>query len=173
VWDTWVARGSRRQCRRATPGLDVRELAVDAVQIAYRNILSTDIKLSGQPTPISLFSNGTSVALRAMSREIPLVNLLRASSPHAVIFYKSHFEPNQTSISQLDLALLHEMTPPPYSVNQTYMPPSSLDFRTRFKGEANRRKAMWIGDGGDNLFNSVDYSSSKEHRLEPSCSPLA
>ncbi|KZZ94015.1 alpha-rhamnosidase [Ascosphaera apis ARSEF 7405] len=38
---------------------------------------------------------------------------------------------------------------PPYSMNQTYMPHSSLIFRTWFEDEANRWKAVWIGDGGD------------------------
>ncbi|RMJ19127.1 hypothetical protein CDV36_001194 [Fusarium kuroshium] len=38
---------------------------------------------------------------------------------------------------------------PPYSMNQTYMPHSSLIFRTWFEDEANRWKAVWIGNGSD------------------------
>ncbi|KAL4937789.1 hypothetical protein BDV06DRAFT_232353 [Aspergillus oleicola] len=38
---------------------------------------------------------------------------------------------------------------PPYSMNQTYMPHSSLIFRTWFEDEPNRWKAVWIGNGGD------------------------
>ncbi|KAI5283055.1 hypothetical protein KEM54_002458 [Ascosphaera aggregata] len=38
---------------------------------------------------------------------------------------------------------------PPYSMNQTYMPHSSLIFRTWFEDAPNRWKAVWIGDGGD------------------------
>jgi hypothetical protein len=38
---------------------------------------------------------------------------------------------------------------PPYSMNQTYMPHSSLIFRTWFEDELNRWKAVWIGNGGD------------------------
>ncbi|KAJ3530149.1 hypothetical protein NM208_g9452 [Fusarium decemcellulare] len=38
---------------------------------------------------------------------------------------------------------------PPYSMNQIYMPHSSLIFRTWFEDEANRWKAVWIGNGGD------------------------
>ncbi|KAH7087464.1 bacterial alpha-L-rhamnosidase-domain-containing protein [Paraphoma chrysanthemicola] len=38
---------------------------------------------------------------------------------------------------------------PPYSMNQTYMPHTSLIFRTWFEDEANRWKGVWIGDGGD------------------------
>lgn len=38
---------------------------------------------------------------------------------------------------------------PPYSMNQTYMPHSSLIFRTWFENEHDRWKAVWIGDGGD------------------------
>ncbi|KAB8247072.1 bacterial alpha-L-rhamnosidase-domain-containing protein [Aspergillus flavus] len=38
---------------------------------------------------------------------------------------------------------------PPYSMNQTYMPHSSLIFRTWFEDEPNRWKAVWVGDGGD------------------------
>lgn len=38
---------------------------------------------------------------------------------------------------------------PPYSMNQTYMPHTSLIFRTWFEDEPNRWKAVWLGDGGD------------------------
>ncbi|KAF9891975.1 hypothetical protein FE257_002939 [Aspergillus nanangensis] len=38
---------------------------------------------------------------------------------------------------------------PPYSMNQTYMPHTSLIFRTWFEDEAERWKAVWIGNGGD------------------------
>ncbi|KAK1146761.1 hypothetical protein N8T08_002522 [Aspergillus melleus] len=38
---------------------------------------------------------------------------------------------------------------PPYSMNQTYMPHSSQIFQTWFEDEANRWKAVWLGDGGD------------------------
>ncbi|KAK4122706.1 glycoside hydrolase family 78 protein [Parathielavia appendiculata] len=38
---------------------------------------------------------------------------------------------------------------PPYSMNQTYMPHSSLIFKTWFEDEPNRWKAVWIGNGGD------------------------
>lgn len=38
---------------------------------------------------------------------------------------------------------------PPYSMNQKYMPHSSLIFRTWFEDIANKWKAVWIGDGGD------------------------
>ncbi|RSL89540.1 hypothetical protein CEP52_014865 [Fusarium oligoseptatum] len=41
---------------------------------------------------------------------------------------------------------------PPYSMNQTYMPHSSLIFRTWFEDEANRWKAVWIGNGSDKPF---------------------
>ncbi|KAL4893748.1 bacterial alpha-L-rhamnosidase-domain-containing protein [Aspergillus ambiguus] len=54
---------------------------------------------------------------------------------------------------------------PPYSMNQTYMPHSSLIFRTWFEDEANRWKAVWIGNGGDKpiyLRKSLRPSSSKK-----------
>ncbi|KAK3897252.1 bacterial alpha-L-rhamnosidase-domain-containing protein [Staphylotrichum tortipilum] len=38
---------------------------------------------------------------------------------------------------------------PPYSMNQIYMPHSSLIFRTWFEDEPNRWKAVWIGNGSD------------------------
>lgn len=38
---------------------------------------------------------------------------------------------------------------PPYSMNQKYMPHSSLIFRTWFEDIENKWKAVWIGDGGD------------------------
>ncbi|KAF2008856.1 glycoside hydrolase family 78 protein [Aaosphaeria arxii CBS 175.79] len=41
---------------------------------------------------------------------------------------------------------------PPYSMNQTYMPHTSLIFRTWFEDEPNRWKSVWIGDNGDKPF---------------------
>ncbi|UQC75398.1 uncharacterized protein CLUP02_02052 [Colletotrichum lupini] len=41
---------------------------------------------------------------------------------------------------------------PPYSMNQTYMPHTSLIFRTWFEDEANRWKGVWIGDSSDKPF---------------------
>lgn len=38
---------------------------------------------------------------------------------------------------------------PPYSMNQTYMPHTSLIFRTWFEDEPNRWKGVWIGNNGD------------------------
>ncbi|KAH8725666.1 bacterial alpha-L-rhamnosidase-domain-containing protein [Phaeosphaeriaceae sp. PMI808] len=38
---------------------------------------------------------------------------------------------------------------PPYSMNQTYMPHTSLIFRTWFEDELDRWKGVWIGDNGD------------------------
>ncbi|KAF2165015.1 glycoside hydrolase family 78 protein [Zasmidium cellare ATCC 36951] len=38
---------------------------------------------------------------------------------------------------------------PPWSMNQTYMPHTSLIFRTWFEDELNRWKGVWLGDGGD------------------------
>ncbi|KAL4757654.1 glycoside hydrolase family 78 protein [Aspergillus foveolatus] len=53
---------------------------------------------------------------------------------------------------------------PPYSMNQTYMPHTSLIFRTWFENEADRWKAVWIGNGGDKpiyLRKSIQLSSAK------------
>ncbi|KAK4494248.1 hypothetical protein PRZ48_014546 [Zasmidium cellare] len=41
---------------------------------------------------------------------------------------------------------------PPWSMNQTYMPHSSLIFRSWFEDEPNRWKGVWLGDGGDKPF---------------------
>ncbi|KAF6835293.1 alpha-l-rhamnosidase [Colletotrichum plurivorum] len=41
---------------------------------------------------------------------------------------------------------------PPYSMNQTYMPHTSLIFRTWFEDEPNRWKGVWIGDSSDKPF---------------------
>ncbi|TEA10539.1 hypothetical protein C8034_v009547 [Colletotrichum sidae] len=41
---------------------------------------------------------------------------------------------------------------PPYSMNQTYMPHTSLIFRAWFEDEANRWKGVWIGDSSDKPF---------------------
>ncbi|KAF4920571.1 hypothetical protein CGCVW01_v006758 [Colletotrichum viniferum] len=41
---------------------------------------------------------------------------------------------------------------PPYSMNQTYMPHTSLIFRAWFEDEPNRWKGVWIGDSSDKPF---------------------
>ncbi|KAL4804679.1 bacterial alpha-L-rhamnosidase-domain-containing protein [Aspergillus unguis] len=54
---------------------------------------------------------------------------------------------------------------PPYSMNQTYMPHTSLIFRTWFENESERWKAVWIGNGGDKpiyLRKSVQLQSVKQ-----------
>ncbi|KAL3471149.1 bacterial alpha-L-rhamnosidase-domain-containing protein [Aspergillus californicus] len=54
---------------------------------------------------------------------------------------------------------------PPYSMNQTYMPHTSLIFRTWFENEPDRWKAVWIGNGGDKpiyLRKSIQLPSSKQ-----------
>ncbi|KAL4862995.1 hypothetical protein BDV12DRAFT_202526 [Aspergillus spectabilis] len=54
---------------------------------------------------------------------------------------------------------------PPYSMNQTYMPHTSLIFRTWFENEADRWKAVWIGNGGDKpiyLRKSIQLPSPKQ-----------
>ncbi|KAK6525954.1 hypothetical protein TWF281_010996 [Arthrobotrys megalospora] len=38
---------------------------------------------------------------------------------------------------------------PPYSMNQTYMPHTSLIFRTWFEDQENKWRAVWLGNGGD------------------------
>ncbi|CAK7234897.1 hypothetical protein SBRCBS47491_009104 [Sporothrix bragantina] len=53
---------------------------------------------------------------------------------------------------------------PPYSMNQTYMPHSSLIFRTWFENEDARWKAVWIGDGRDKpiyLRKSFSFDSQR------------
>ncbi|KAH6651512.1 bacterial alpha-L-rhamnosidase-domain-containing protein [Truncatella angustata] len=57
---------------------------------------------------------------------------------------------------------------PPYSMNQTYMPHSSLIFRTWFEDEPNRWKAVWIGDGGDKpiyLRKTLSLNGKKPSRV--------
>ncbi|KAL4876367.1 bacterial alpha-L-rhamnosidase-domain-containing protein [Aspergillus karnatakaensis] len=54
---------------------------------------------------------------------------------------------------------------PPYSMNQTYMPHTSLIFRTWFENEADRWKAVWIGNGGDKpiyLRKSLQPAATRE-----------
>ncbi|KAL0940469.1 alpha-l-rhamnosidase [Colletotrichum truncatum] len=41
---------------------------------------------------------------------------------------------------------------PPYSMNQTYMPHTSLIFRAWFEDEPNRWKGVWVGDSSDKPF---------------------
>jgi hypothetical protein len=52
---------------------------------------------------------------------------------------------------------------PPYSMNQKYMPHSSLIFRTWFEDIENKWKAVWIGDGGDKpLYIRKDFSLARK-----------
>ncbi|KAJ5087129.1 alpha-L-rhamnosidase [Penicillium angulare] len=58
-------------------------------------------------------------------------------------------EPHHSTVQHFFTGYPRSRLLPPYSMNQTYMPHSSLIFRTWFEDEANRWKAVWIGDGGD------------------------
>ncbi|KAM0324869.1 hypothetical protein ACHAQA_007835 [Verticillium albo-atrum] len=52
---------------------------------------------------------------------------------------------------------------PPYSMNQTYMPHTSLIFKAWFEDEKNRWKGVWIGDNGDKpLYMRHSYRLEKK-----------
>jgi hypothetical protein len=55
----------------------------------------------------------------------------------------------QSEVQTFFTAYPHSQLLPPYSMNQKYMPHSSLIFRTWFEDIENKWKAVWIGDGGD------------------------
>ncbi|KAK6538410.1 hypothetical protein TWF694_011286 [Orbilia ellipsospora] len=56
---------------------------------------------------------------------------------------------SQSDLNQFFTAYPRSHLLPPYSMNQTYMPHTSLIFRTWFEDQENKWQAVWLGDGGD------------------------
>ncbi|KAJ5811435.1 alpha-L-rhamnosidase [Penicillium riverlandense] len=126
----------------------------DAVQVAYRVVLATDPNALGSavlPTARLAWDSG-----RVESSEQRNIVCKPANGFQSTCCYfwqvrvwdihsNEHRSPTQNFFTTYPRSRLL----PPYSMNQTYMPHTSLIFRTWFEDEANRWKAVWIGDGGD------------------------
>ncbi|KAI5361135.1 putative alpha-L-rhamnosidase, concanavalin-like domain, six-hairpin glycosidase-like superfamily [Septoria linicola] len=66
-----------------------------------------------------------------------------------VTVWEQHGKTYQSSPNHFFTAYPRSHRLPPYSMNQTYMPHTSLIFRSWFEDEPNRWKGVWIGDGSD------------------------
>ncbi|KAH6999253.1 bacterial alpha-L-rhamnosidase-domain-containing protein [Ilyonectria sp. MPI-CAGE-AT-0026] len=144
-----------------TIGLDVDELRVfwklhfadeHAVQVAYRLVVSDSKDIDGHGQQRICFDTG-----RAEGREQRNILCKPQSGFKSTTFYYWTVtvwdqNGNEATSSVNEFYTSYPRSSrllPPYSMNQKYMPHSSLIFRTWFEDEANRWKAVWIGDGGD------------------------
>jgi hypothetical protein len=126
----------------------------DAVQIAYRIVLTTDSNALGSADlPIASLAWDSGRVKSDDQRNI-VCKPAEGFQSTCCYFWQvrvwdnhnhEHRSPTQTFFTAYPRSRLL----PPYSMNQTYMPHTSLIFRTWFEDEANRWKAVWIGDGSD------------------------
>lgn len=144
-------------------GIDVDELRFywaigcnrkDAVQVAYRITLSTSQEVLGDDLADSSTLGWDSGRVESNEQRNVLCKPSGGFKSTCSYYWKVTVwdELNHSYSSPIQhffTAYPRSRLLPPYSMNQTYMPHSSLIFRTWFEDEANRWKAVWIGDGGD------------------------
>ncbi|KAF3316796.1 hypothetical protein TWF173_001460 [Orbilia oligospora] len=66
-----------------------------------------------------------------------------------VLVWDTYGTCSQSNFNEFFTAYPRSHLLPPYSMNQTYMPHTSLIFRTWFEDQENKWRAVWLGDGGD------------------------
>ncbi|KAF3226280.1 hypothetical protein TWF106_000774 [Orbilia oligospora] len=66
-----------------------------------------------------------------------------------VLVWGTHGTYSQSNLNEFFTAYPRSHLLPPYSMNQTYMPHTSLIFKTWFEDQENKWQAVWLGDGGD------------------------
>ncbi|EON70081.1 hypothetical protein W97_09347, partial [Coniosporium apollinis CBS 100218] len=125
-----------------------------ATQDAYRVVLSTDPKAveAGAPATADIAFDSGKVQSEAQRniRCRPDGGFRSTCTYFWKVTVWSHREVAYSSaINHFFTAYPKSHLLPPWSMNQTYMPHSSLIFRSWFEDEANRWKAVWIGNGGD------------------------
>lgn len=77
-------------------------------------------------------------------------------------------QPHESAVNSFFTAYPRSHLLPPWSMNQTYMPHSSLIFRTWFENEEDRWKAVWIGNGSDKplyLRKTFDLQGTKPQKV--------
>jgi hypothetical protein len=124
----------------------------DAVQVAYRIVVTTDAKSLESETPGSIFWDSERVESNEQRNIIcrPSGGFQSTCSHFwTVTVWDQAGHAYHSAINHFFTAYPRSHLLPPYSMNQTYMPHTSLIFRSWFEDEANRWKAVWIGDGGD------------------------
>lgn len=145
-----------------TIGLDVDQIRVFwtlecdqyAEQTAYRVVISTSERgVSAEAAPDS---DITWDSLKVSTEEqrnvlcIPTSGFRSTCSYYwRVTVWDSNNAATHSEVQTFFTAYPRSQLLPPYSMNQKYMPHSSLIFRTWFEDIENKWKAVWIGDGGD------------------------
>ncbi|KAJ5713703.1 alpha-L-rhamnosidase [Penicillium malachiteum] len=124
------------------------------IQRAYQILLSTDSESleSQDPDKSKLAWDSGRIegnAQRNVLCKLPDGFKSTCSYFWRVCVWDSSNNVHQSSIQHFFTGYPRSRLLPPYSMNQTYMPHSSLIFRTWFENEHDRWKAVWIGDGGD------------------------
>lgn len=147
-----------------TIGLDVDQIRVFwtlesaeyAEQTAYRVVISTseqDVISEPCPEVESTWDSGKVSTKGNEQRNIlckPRGGFRSTCSYHwRVTVWDNNDIATQSEIQTFFTAYPRSQLLPPYSMNQKYMPHSSLIFRTWFEDIENKWKAVWIGDGGD------------------------
>lgn len=144
-------------------GIDAEEIrfywAIDSTrkgvtQAAYRIILTTNPKTLGSDNVDSSQLEWDSGRVQSNEQRNILCKLdngfkSTCSYYWKVIVWDDNDEVYQSPVQHFFTGYPRSRLLPPYSMNQKYMPHTSLIFRTWFENEADRWKAVWIGDGGD------------------------
>jgi hypothetical protein len=125
----------------------------DAVQVAYRIIVTTDAKSleSDSPDCSTVWDSQRVESNEQRNIICNPTNGFQSTCSHfwKVIVWDQAGNAYHSAVNHFFTAYPRSHLLPPYSMNQTYMPHTSLIFRSWFEDEANRWKAVWIGDGGD------------------------
>ncbi|KAJ5641498.1 hypothetical protein N7490_005498 [Penicillium lividum] len=127
--------------------------ASNVKQIAYRVVLSTNPEILDTENPdVSQLEWDSGRVESAEQRNIickPENGFNSTCSYYWRVTMWTHDSAHHSAVQHFFTGYPRSRLLPPYSMNQTYMPHTSLIFRTWFEDEANRWKAVWIGDGGD------------------------
>lgn len=145
-----------------TIGLDVDQIRVFwtlesdeyAVQTAYRVVVSTskrDLADDGSINPNATCDSGKVASDEQRNVLCKPNDGFRSTCSYywRVTVWDEHDVATQSDVQTFFTAYPRSQLLPPYSMNQKYMPHSSLIFRTWFEDIENKWKAVWIGDGGD------------------------
>ena len=160
-----------------TIGIDSEELRVywrlssdveDDVQTAYQVILSSaDVEAesaSSLDARTAVWNSGKVDGAQQRNVLVKPEDGLKSTTFYywQVTVWDRDGRPHRSAINAFFTAYPRSHLLPPYSMNQTYMPHSSLIFRTWFENEHDRWKAVWIGNGSDKplyLRKSFDIAS--------------
>ncbi|THX18858.1 hypothetical protein D6D17_01800 [Aureobasidium pullulans] len=145
-----------------TIGLDVDQIRVfwtlesneHAVQTAYRVVVSTskrDLADDGSTNPNATCDSGKVASDEQRNILCKPDDGFRSTCSYhwRVTVWDEHDVATQSEVHTFFTAYPRSQLLPPYSMNQKYMPNSSLIFRTWFEDIEDKWKAVWIGDGGD------------------------